>query len=51
MDMQNFSDMNQELKNQNPLTSVHYTAVTKQWTAKWPYITNVILRIVQNHGK
>jgi len=23
--------------------------VTKQWTAEWPYIANVVFRIVQNH--
>jgi len=30
---------------------LHNTAVTKQWTAKWPYITKVVFRIVQNHGE
>jgi len=29
---------------------LHNTAVTKQWTAKWPYIANAVFRIVQNHG-
>jgi len=28
---------------------LHCTAVTKQCTAKWPYVANVVLRIVQNH--
>jgi len=27
------------------------TAVTKQRTAKWPYIANAVFRIVQNHGE
>ena len=26
---------------------LHNTAVTKQWTAKWPYISNAIFRLVQ----
>jgi len=25
--------------------------VTKQWTAKRPYIANAVFRIAQNHGK
>jgi len=29
----------------------HNTAVTKQWTAKWPYIGNAGFRIVQNYGE
>ena len=29
----------------------HNTAVTKQWTAKWPFIADVVIRIVQNHGE
>jgi len=29
---------------------LHCTAVTKQWTAKWLYVTNAVFRIVQNHG-
>jgi len=27
---------------------LHNTGVTKQWTKKWPYIANVVLRIVHN---
>jgi len=30
---------------------VHNTAVTKQWTAKWAYMANVVFRIAQNHGE
>jgi len=26
-------------------------AVTKLWTAIWPYIANVVIRLVQNHGE
>jgi len=26
-------------------------AVTEQWTTKWPYIANVVFRIVQNYGE
>jgi len=29
---------------------LHHTAVTKQLTAKWPYIANVVFQIVQNCG-
>jgi len=29
----------------------HDTAVTKQCTAKWPYIANAVFRIVQNNGE
>jgi len=29
----------------------HHTAVTMQWTSKWPYIAKVVVRIVQNHGE
>jgi len=29
----------------------HNTAVTNQLTAKWPYITNAVFWIVQNHGE
>jgi len=29
----------------------HSIAVTKQWTAKWPYIANAVFRVVQNHGE
>jgi len=25
--------------------------VTKQWTSKWPYITNAVFRIVQKYGE
>ena len=25
--------------------------MTKQWTLEWLYITNVVFRIVQNHGE
>jgi len=25
--------------------------VTKQFTAKWPYIANAVFRIAQNHGE
>ena len=25
--------------------------MTEQWTAKWPYIANGLLQIVQNHGE
>jgi len=25
--------------------------MTKQITAKWPYITNAVFRVVQNHGE
>jgi len=28
---------------------LHNTGVTKQWTAKWPYIANAVFRIVQYH--
>jgi len=27
----------------------HTSAVTKQWTAKWPYIANAVFRIAQNY--
>jgi len=27
------------------------TAVTKQLTAKWPYISNAVFPILQNHGE
>jgi len=30
---------------------LHNTAVTKQWTAKWPYIANVVFRIVKNYDE
>jgi len=30
---------------------LHNTAVTKQWTAKWPYTANAIFGIVKNHGE
>jgi len=30
--------------------TLHSSAVTKQRTAKWPYIANAVFRIVQNHG-
>jgi len=30
---------------------LHNTAVTNQWTAKWPYIANAFFRITQNHGE
>jgi len=30
---------------------LHNSAVTKQWTAKWPYIAIAVSRIVQNHGE
>jgi len=29
---------------------LHDTAVTKQWTAKYPYIANAVFRIVHSHG-
>jgi len=29
---------------------LYNTAVTEQWTAKWPYIANAVLRIVKDHG-
>jgi len=31
-------------------TVLHNTAVTKQWMAKWPYIANVVFRIVKSYG-
>jgi len=30
---------------------LHDTAVTKQWTAKYPYIANAVFRIVHSHGE
>jgi len=30
---------------------IHNTAVTKQWTAKWPYIANAVFQIVQKPGE
>jgi len=30
---------------------LHNTAVTKEWTAKWPSIANAVFWIVQNNSK
>ena len=30
---------------------LYNTAVTKNWTAKWPYIATAVSRIVPNHGE
>jgi len=30
---------------------LHNTAVTEQWTTKWPYIANAVIRMVKNHGE
>ena len=35
---------------QEKISIHHNTAVTKQRTAKWPYIANAVFWIVQNHG-
>jgi len=32
-------------------TVLHNNAVTKQWTAKWRYVANVVFRVAQNYGE